>query len=72
MRCDCLRLRVDDAQLGQPALALRDDDVIGEESEAADLDRRVVLDEGFQFFSDGSSIGAVTTLKFFAPLLVVM
>ena len=27
---------------------------------------------GFQFFSDGSLIGAVTTLKFFAPLLVVM
>ena len=25
-----------------------------------------------QFFSAGSFIGAVTTLKFFAPLLVVM
>ena len=25
-----------------------------------------------QFFSDGSFIGAVTTLKFLAPLLVVM
>ena len=27
---------------------------------------------GFQFASDGSAIGAVTTRKFFAPLLVVM
>ncbi len=26
----------------------------------------------FQFCSDGSLIGAVTTWKFFAPLLVVM
>ena len=26
---------------------------------------------GFQFFSEGSAIGALTTLKFFAPLLLV-
>ena len=64
---------LDDPQVGQPALALRHDEVVLEEGQRLDLHRRIVRDE------DRSSsprtdraIGAVTTWKFFAPLLVVM
>jgi hypothetical protein len=57
-----LVVHLQDAEVVQPAFTLRDHEMVLEEGEPFDLDRDVVRDEDVP----------VLTLKFFAPLLVVM
>ena len=73
IRCDSPRLHVDDAQVAsarprapRPRGGWRKND------RPSIFTAGLWSMNGFQFFSDGSAIGAVTTRKFFAALLVVM